>query len=367
MKILFVNPWIYTSETRKIKRKKSIKDTMSFGLCSAFSEMGHDITLVEDINFKPTEEEEYNFHVLYLEPGLKGIFIPNKLPWYPQLKMHLKENHYDLLICSEAFFTSTFTCVRLYPQKTIVWQELALFQRAFFKIPAKLWYYIIVKYFYKSVRIVPRSNRAMHFIQAFSDNVSRTVIDHGVNIEEFYIADDTRKQFIIVSQLIPRKRIDKSIVAFERFVKEYDADFRLLIIGDGEQRSELERMAQNTSCPDHIEFKGFLPHNRLVEHLAQSYALLVSTEQDNNILTINEAIASGTPVVTNMTPYMSDYIAEKGLGIAKDDWDEHDLKSLVDYYEEYRKECIAIRNHLSYHDKVLLFEEEYRENIHGDL
>ena len=64
MKILFVNPWIYTSETRKIKRKKSIKDTMSFGLCSAFSEMGHDITLVEDINFKPTEEEEYNFHVL---------------------------------------------------------------------------------------------------------------------------------------------------------------------------------------------------------------------------------------------------------------------------------------------------------------
>ena len=362
MKILFVNPWVYTSETRKIHRKKSIRDTMSYGLCSTFAEMGHDITLVEDINFKPTEEEQYPFKVLYVEPKLKGIFITNKLPWYPELKKHLKENYYDLLICSEAFFTSTYTCVRMFPKKTIVWQELALFQRAFFKIPAKLWYRIIVKYFYKNVRIVPRSLKAMKFIAAFSNNVSKTVIDHGVNLDEFKISNERKKQFIIISQLIPRKRIEKSIYAFEKFVEKYDSNFKLIIVGDGEQRAELEQIAANTRCAEDIIFKGFLTHDKIVDDLSKSYALLVSTDQDNNILTINEALASGCPVVTNMTPYMSDFIKEQKLGIAKDEWNEDSLNEVVTN-QEYVKKCKMVREQLSYLHKIKLFEIEAEELV----
>lgn len=357
MKILFVNPWIYTSETRKIKRKKSIKDTMSYGLCSAFSEMGHDITLIEDINFKPTEEENYSFKVLYVEPRLKGIFITNKLPWYPEIKKHLKRVTYDLIICSEAFFTSTFTCVRMFPQKTIVWQELALFQRAFFKIPAKLWYHIIVKHFYKNVRIVPRSYRAMDFISQFSNNVSERIIDHGVNLNEFKVSSIKEKQFIIVSQLIPRKRIEKSIYAFEKFAAKYDSEFKLIIVGDGEQRAELERIAMNTECSHNIIFKGFLTHDKIADDLSKSYALLVYTDQDNNILTINEALASGCPVVTNMTPYMSDYIKEYNLGIARDNWNEDSLLEVTNN-PIYADNCLKVREQLSYLYKVKQFEME---------
>lgn len=358
MKILFVNPWVYTSETRKINRKKSIKDTMSYGLCTAFAELGHDITLVEDISFKPTEDEQYLFNVIYVEPKLKAIFVSNKLPWYPELKKHLKNEQYDLIICSEAFFTPTFTCVRMFPQKTIVWQELALFQRAFFKIPAKLWYYIVVKYFYKGVRIVARSLRAKTFISKFSNNVSEAVIDHGVNLNEFVLSENKEKQFIIVSQLIPRKRIEKSILAFEKFSQKYDSDFKLIIIGDGIQRNELELIARNTSCYNNIIFKGFLTHEKLFEDLSKSYALLVSTDRDNNILTINEAIASGTPVVTNMVPYMSDYIKEQKLGVAKNDWNEEELQHLIMHFEEYRANCLKIRNNLDYKYKVKQFERE---------
>lgn len=41
MKVLVINPIMYTSETKNIKRAASIKDTMMYDFCLAFHEMGH--------------------------------------------------------------------------------------------------------------------------------------------------------------------------------------------------------------------------------------------------------------------------------------------------------------------------------------
>ena len=48
MKVLVINPIMYTSETKNIKRAASIKDTMMYDFCLAFHEMGHSVTLVEE-------------------------------------------------------------------------------------------------------------------------------------------------------------------------------------------------------------------------------------------------------------------------------------------------------------------------------
>ena len=45
MKVLVINPIMYTSETKNIKRAASIKDTMMYDFCLAFHEMGHSVTL----------------------------------------------------------------------------------------------------------------------------------------------------------------------------------------------------------------------------------------------------------------------------------------------------------------------------------
>ena len=46
MKILVINPIMYTSETRDVKKAVSIKDTMMYDFCLAFHEIGHSVTLV---------------------------------------------------------------------------------------------------------------------------------------------------------------------------------------------------------------------------------------------------------------------------------------------------------------------------------
>ena len=45
MKVLFVNPIIYTPENAHIPQIDSIDDTMSYDLCMAFQRHGVDITL----------------------------------------------------------------------------------------------------------------------------------------------------------------------------------------------------------------------------------------------------------------------------------------------------------------------------------
>lgn len=53
MKVLVINPIMYTSETNSIAKQDSIKDTMIYDFCLAFYEAGHDVTLIAAEPFKP--------------------------------------------------------------------------------------------------------------------------------------------------------------------------------------------------------------------------------------------------------------------------------------------------------------------------
>lgn len=44
VKVLIINPIVYTSETKDIKRVNSIKDTMIYDLCMTYLDSGIDVT-----------------------------------------------------------------------------------------------------------------------------------------------------------------------------------------------------------------------------------------------------------------------------------------------------------------------------------
>ena len=55
-----------------------------------------------------------------------------------------------------------------------------------------------------------------------------------------------------------------------------------------------------------------------------------STEKDNNMVSVVESIAVGTPVLTTSVPYNSYYIRRENLGIVQDDWNEDTLEQICD-------------------------------------
>jgi glycosyltransferase involved in cell wall biosynthesis len=68
-------------------------------------------------------------------------------------------------------------------------------------------------------------------------------------------------------------------------------EHRLIVIGDGPERAQLESMAT-----PNITFMGYQPDSVLVDHLQRARALVFAAEEDFGILPV-EAQACGTPVI----------------------------------------------------------------------
>ena len=91
--------------------------------------------------------------------------------------------------------------------------------------------------------------------------------------------------YLVVSQLVPYKRVDLAVEAFSRCGK------RLLVVGEGSERRNLERRARKN-----IRFLGAQPRNVLREAMRQARALIFPGEEDFGIV-MAEALACRTPVI----------------------------------------------------------------------
>lgn len=351
MKILILNALLHTPQQHVIPQMASIKDCMIYSFAMGFVRLGHDVTLVAASEYRPTAEETYPFPVIFIPSACKRIFPPTLLPFQPGLlRLLMKEkNACDLIISSQVFMFPTLFAALVCPRKTVVWQEFTAHQRKWRYIPSKLWYNTVARLFIDRTRcIIPRSQDAFRFTSRYLRRMSPEIVDHGVNIDKFTPSDVKKRQFICVAQLIPRKNIGGIIDIFHRFVriKGYE-DVKLCIAGRGELYDELVQQIGTLRLTGSVCMLGFLEHEALSQYLRESCALLVNTRQDLNMVSIPEAIVSGTPVVTNLVPASATYIRENGLGIARKTWDADDLMEIVDNNASYVQRCMAYREKLT--------------------
>ena len=343
MKILIINCILSTAEKGVITPKKSIWDCMISTFARGFIELGHQVTLLASQEFKPTEDEELPFEVVYFPSRFPRVFKPDLLPWPQGMRSWLKQHSpdFDMVIASESFQIPTLIAANACAPKLFIWQEMVRHQRMLFKLPSKFWYNVIVPTFMRHVTIVPRSEPAKQFMRQYSKHVSDVIVDHGTDASVLYPSDECDKAFIVIARLVPGKNIDSIISKLSRLIaKEGYQDYRLDIIGDGEQRQELEHLVTRLGIERNVIFHGFLTHDQLAEPLRRSLALLVNTSNDLNMLTTAEAITSGTPVVTNTVPSSAPFIATRGLGIVRDNWDENDLIEIINNYDKLHEACV---------------------------
>lgn len=348
--ILIINPILYTPETNRIPQVESIKDTMIYTLCLGFVKLGHQVTLLAAQDYRPVGEETYDFPIVFMKTVGRKIFQPRCFPYMPGLRRFLKDHkEYDLIISSEVFGTWSYTAARVCPEKTIIWHELAKHNNILHKIPSKVWYNMIARLMMRKILVVPRSEAAGGFIRQFVPRVSDGFVDHGVNIEKIPLSENVTKQnrFVVVSQFIERKQIDKTILRFQEFWESGHQDYKLYIIGRGEMEEALKQLVRQHHLEEAVLFYGWMKHEELLPFVAGSKAMLVSTIKDDNMVSIVESIAAGTPVITTSVPYTASYIRRENLGIVSDNWGAHDLEAVCDKNEMYTQNCIAYREKLS--------------------
>jgi glycosyltransferase involved in cell wall biosynthesis len=141
---------------------------------------------------------------------------------------------------------------------------------------------------------VKSAGRVDHFI-ANSQNVAAkisalyarpaTVIHPPADPERFYIREQCEPYYLIVSALVPYKRLDIAVAAFSAL------DRPLKVVGEGPLRKRLEALAGRNT-----EFLGWVDDARLAELYASCQALIFPGEEDFGIVPL-EAQASGRPVI----------------------------------------------------------------------
>jgi glycosyltransferase involved in cell wall biosynthesis len=111
-----------------------------------------------------------------------------------------------------------------------------------------------------------------------------SVVFPPVAVETFY-EKPSEDYYLIVSELVPYKRIDSAVRVFSRSGR------RLKIVGAGPEFAALKRLA----APN-IEFCGRVNDEELRELYARCRAFLMPGEEDFGISAV-EALASGKPVI----------------------------------------------------------------------
>lgn len=182
------------------------------------------------------------------------------------------------------------------------------------------------------------------------------IIPAGVDLNKFHPLDDKLKirkklnipenanVILTVRRLVGRMGVDNLILAFPDIIK-FNADFFLIIVGDGEMKKYLETLVNKLKIQDFVLFTGFVKNDNILPYYqASDLFILPSITLEGFGLVILESLASGVPVLATKIGGAPEEIIGKFkkeflIGDAKPETISKAIIEFFKYKKDYKDEC----------------------------
>jgi glycosyltransferase involved in cell wall biosynthesis len=205
-----------------------------------------------------------------------------------------------------------------------------------------------------------RTSSRVHFFVANSENVAHRidryyaraadVIHAPVDTSLFKVSEESQSYYLIVSALVPYKRLDLAVEAFNQLGD------RLLIIGSGPDEAKLAAKASSN-----IEFLGWQSDESLAKFYAHCRALIFPGVEDFGIVPL-EAMASGKPVIAYAQGGALETVVGKGehpTGVFFHEQSAAALKNAIKEFESRKFDPHEIRKHAEKFDR-----KRFKQKLH---
>ncbi|HIX64744.1 MAG TPA: glycosyltransferase, partial [Candidatus Anaerotruncus excrementipullorum] len=106
---------------------------------------------------------------------------------------------------------------------------------------------------------------------------------------------------VFTGRLGREKSVDWLLDSWQQTIRP-EENIRLLVIGDGPCKEELEAQAQRLGIQELVTFAGKVPHEQMPPYLAMGDFYITASTSDTNSISMLEGMASGLPVLQITDP-----------------------------------------------------------------
>ena len=184
-------------------------------------------------------------------------------------------------------------------------------------------YGLLVKPILKKVDAISVPSGFLRDVFGEAFNMKTTIVPNIADLNQFKYRQrkPVRPKLLVTRTLEEMYNVACVIKAFKR-VHDHFPDSSLGIVGDGSQRSALEKLVAGLNLKDCITFYGKVEHAKIQDYYNQYDIFINASNVDNQPGVILEAFASGLPVVSTKAggiPYMVED-GVTGFLVEKEDW-----------------------------------------------
>lgn len=153
-----------------------------------------------------------------------------------------------------------------------------------------------------------------------------------IDCEHFERGPPTRERpydLVYIGRFEREKGISKLAYALTRLA-EQRPDVRVQLIGDGSLRDEVEHILRDGDATEQVDLAGWVDHEEVPNHLAESRLLVLPSESEGVPKTILEAMACGTVPVATPVGGVPDVVTDYETGILLADNDPETIARTLD-------------------------------------